>query len=47
MAEMKNREMAPGLAMEGAVQAVAGALGSAPGESLGADGCGALCEGFG
>lgn len=44
---MKSREPTPGLAMYRADQAVAGALGSAPGESLGADGREALWEGFG
>lgn len=33
--------------MKRANQTVAGALGSAPGESFGADGREALCEGFG
>jgi len=42
MAEMKNRERTPGLVLEYADQAVAGALGSAPGESLGAEGRGVL-----
>jgi hypothetical protein len=42
MAEKKSRERTPGLVLEYADQAGAGALGSAPGESLGAEGRGVL-----